>query len=83
MGGKGGGFKKGGGGLAFEPSIKDIVQIKKKYGCDSHLGHVTYTIFYKLLLPFPWMLHMKFSFDWRSSFGDEDLCKWRTSDAEA
>ena len=43
------------------------------YSHDSHLGHVTLTIHINFHSPFLRMLHMKFGFDWPSSFREEDL----------
>ena len=31
--------------------------------------------------PYPWRLHIKFGFDWPSSFRGEDLSKWFATDA--
>ena len=42
-------------------------------GC--HFGHVTWISRSNFPLPYPWMLHMKFHFDWPRSFREEDLCK--------
>ena len=43
------------------------------YGRGGHLGHVTWISRSNFRLPYPWMLHIKFHFDWTSSFRDEDL----------
>ena len=40
-----------------------------------HLGHVTWISRPNFRLPYPWMLHIKFHFDWPRSFREEDLCK--------
>ena len=48
------------------------------YGCGGHLGHVTQMPQTNFHSPDPWRLHMKFGFDWPSSFGEEDLWKWWT-----
>ena len=45
------------------------------YGRGGHLGHVTWTIYTNFGSPFPRRLHIKFGFDWPSSFG-EDVRKW-------
>ena len=45
------------------------------YGRGGHLGHVTWILRSNFRLPYPWMLHIKFHFDWPSSFREEDLCK--------
>ena len=49
-------------------------------GCGSHLGHVTQTQPINFCSPIPLRLHMKFSFDRPSGFGEEDLRKWWTTD---
>ena len=38
-----------------------------------HLGHVTWTIYINLRSPFPRRLHIKFGFDWPSSFRGENV----------
>ena len=43
------------------------------YGHGGHLGHVTWISRSNFLHPYPWMLHIKFHFDWPSGFRDEDL----------
>ena len=43
------------------------------YGHGGHLGHVTWISRSNFRSPFPWMLHMKFHFDWSSNFREEDL----------
>ena len=43
------------------------------YGCGGHLGHVTQMPRTKYRSPYPRRLHIKFGFDWQSSFGEEDL----------
>ena len=43
------------------------------YGRGGHLGHVTWISQSNFRLPYPWMLHIKFHFDWPSSFREEDL----------
>ena len=54
----------------------DFFMIVTIYGHGGHLGHVTWTF----RSPFLRMLHMKFGFDWPSSFRGEDLwnCERRT-----
>ena len=42
-----------------------------EHGC--HLGHVACTIYINFLSHFPRRLHMKFGFDWPSSFREEDV----------
>ena len=43
------------------------------YGHGGHLGHVTLTVYIKFCSPFPRRLHIKFGFDWPSSFIGEDV----------
>ena len=43
------------------------------YSHGGHLGYVTWTIYINFHSPFQPMLHMKFGFDWPSSFREEDL----------
>ena len=43
------------------------------YGHGGHLGHVTWTIYTNFCSPFPRRLHIKFGFDWPSSFRGEDV----------
>ena len=43
------------------------------YGRGGHLGHVTWISQSNSHLPYPWMLHIKFHFDWPSIFKEEDL----------
>ena len=38
------------------------------YGRGAHLGHVTWISRSNFHLPYPWMLHIKFHFDWPSRF---------------
>ena len=38
-----------------------------------HLGHVTRISRSHFHSPYPWMLYIKFHFDWPSSFREEDL----------
>ena len=50
------------------------------YGHGGHLGHVTWTIYTNFRSPFPRRLHIKFSYDWPSGFGGEDILKcWMTT----
>ena len=41
------------------------------YSHGSHLGHVTLTIYIIFHCPFIMMLHIKFGFDWPSSFRED------------
>ena len=43
------------------------------YSHGGHLGHVTLTIYTNFQSLFLRMLHIKFGFDWPSSFKEEDL----------
>ena len=43
------------------------------YGHGGHLGHVTWISQSNFRLPYSWMLHIKFQFDWPCSFREEDL----------
>ena len=53
---------------------EDFLVVFTIYGCVGHLGHVTLISRSKFFcLPYPWMLHIKFHFDWPSSFREEDL----------
>ena len=52
---------------------EDFLVVFTIYGHDSHLGHVTRILRINFRLPYPWMLHIKFHFDWPSSFREEDL----------
>ena len=42
-------------------------------GHGGHLGHVTQISRSNFRSPYPWTLHVKFHFDWPSSFREEDL----------
>ena len=53
------------------PSDSEEEDLKKKNGIYSHgghLGHVTLTIYINFHFLFLRMLHIKFGFDWLSSF---------------
>ena len=52
---------------------EDFLVVFTIYGCGGHLGHVTWISQSNFRLPYPWMLHIKFHFDWPSSFREEDL----------
>ena len=43
------------------------------YSRGGHLGHVTWILRSIFCLPYSWMLHIKFHFDWPSSFREEDF----------
>ena len=52
---------------------EDFLVVFTIYGRGGHLDHVTWILRSNFLLPYPWMLHIKFHFDWPSSFREEDL----------
>ena len=54
---------------------EDFLVVFTIYGRGGHLGHVTWISRSNFCLPYPWMLHIKFHFDWPRSFREEDLCK--------
>ena len=54
-------------------SGEDFLKLFAIYSHGSHLGHVTWTIYINFRSPFLRMLHMKFGFDWPSSFRGEGL----------
>ena len=43
------------------------------YGHGGHLGHVTLILRSNFRSCYPWLLHIKFHFDWPSCFREEDL----------
>ena len=50
------------------------------YGHGSHLGQVTRTVWTTFCSPDPWRLHMKFGYNWPSSFRGEIVWNcWRTT----
>ena len=58
------------------PSGSEEEDYKKSFAIYSHgghLGYVTLTIYINFHSHFPRMLHMKFGFDWPSSFRGEDV----------
>ena len=42
------------------------------YGRGGHVTQISRSNFHS---PYPWMLHIKFHFDWPSSFREEDFSK--------
>ena len=52
---------------------EDFLVVFTIYGRGGHLGHVTWIWRSNFRLPYQWMLHIKFHFDWPSSFREEDL----------
>ena len=51
-------------------SGEDFLTVFTIYGHGSHLGLVTQMPRTKYRSPYPRRLHIKFGFDWPSSFGD-------------
>ena len=54
-------------------SEEDFRRVFTIYGCGGHLGHVTQMPQTTFHSPYPRRLHIKFSFDWASGFGEEDV----------
>ena len=54
-------------------SVEDICVVFTIYGRGGHLGHVTQISRSNFRPHYPGMLHIKFHFDWPSSFREEDL----------
>ena len=54
-------------------SGEDFLVVFTIYGRGGHLGHVTWISRSNFRLPDPWILHIKFHFDWPRSFREEDL----------
>ena len=52
---------------------EDFCVVFTIYGLGGHLGHVTRISRANLSSRYPWMLHIKFHFDWPSTFREEDL----------
>ena len=52
---------------------EDFYVVFTIYGRGSNLGHVTLISQSNFCLPYPWMLHIKFHFDWPSSSREENL----------
>ena len=49
-------------------SGKEDLKVFAIYSHRGHLGHVTLTIYENFNSPFPKILHIKFGFDWSSSY---------------
>ena len=49
-------------------SREDFLRVFTIYGRGGHLGHVTQMPHTKFRSPYPRRLHIKFGFDWPSSF---------------
>ena len=54
-------------------SGEDFLVVFTIYGRSGHLGHVTWILRSNFSSPYPWLLHIKFHFDWPSGFREEDL----------
>ena len=52
---------------------EDLSVVFTIYGRGSHLGHVTRILRSNFRSSYPWMLHIKFHFDWPSGFREEEL----------
>ena len=60
---------------------EDFLKVFTIYGRGGHLGHVTKTVWTNFRSPILRRLHMKYEFNWPSSFRGEDVWKcWRTTD---
>ena len=60
---------------------EDFWRVFTIYGHGGHLGHVTRPIWTNFRFPILRSLHMKYEFNWPSSYGGEDVWKcWRTTD---
>ena len=64
----------------FGSEEEDFLRVFTMYGCGGHLSHVTLTPQTNFRFPIQLRLHMKFGFDRPSSFGEEVLWKWWTTD---
>ena len=54
---------------------EDCLVVFTRYGHGSHLGQVTRISRSNFHSPYPWMLHIKFHFDWPRGFRDENFLK--------
>ena len=61
-------------------SGEDFLRVFTIYGHGSHLGHVTKTIWTNFRSPILRSLHMKYEFNWPSSFREDVWKCWRTTD---
>ena len=52
---------------------EDFLVVFTIYGRGRHLGHVTWISPSNFRKLYPWMLHIKFQFDWPCGFREEDL----------
>ena len=56
------------GNRSIDSGEEDFFQVFNIYGHGGHLGHVTRTVLTTFRSSDPWMQHMKFSYNWPSSF---------------
>ena len=54
-------------------SEEEVLKVFAIYCHGGHLGHMTLTIYANFQSPFLTMLHVKFGFDWPSSFRKKDV----------
>ena len=60
---------------------EDFWRVFTLYWHGGHLGHVTCTLRTNFRSPIPWMLQIKFDFNWLSGFRKDDVWKcWQTTD---
>ena len=50
---------------------EDFLVVFTIYGGGGHLSHVTWILQSNFRSPYPWLLHMKFHFDWPSGFRED------------
>ena len=50
---------------------EDFIVVFTIYGRGGHHGHVTRTLRSNFRSPYPWMLHIKFHFDWPSGIRED------------
>ena len=73
---------KFGGNRSAGSGEEDFWRVFTIYGRGGHLGHVTQMPRTNFRSPYPMRLHIKFGFNWSSSFREEDVlnCERRTTD---
>ena len=54
-------------------SVGEYFKVFSIYGHGGHLGHVTWTIYIKVISPFTRRCHMRFGVDWPSAFREKDV----------
>ena len=52
-------------------SGEDLLVVFTIYGRGGHLGHVTWILQSNFRSTCPWLLHIKFHFDWPSNFRED------------